>query len=120
MSEDMKPIRQRLRRPAAAKYIGSSEGFLEKAAVTGEGPPYFRLSARLVVYDVEDLDDWLAARRVRSSAEAIERKRAAVLKDHAADEDLVGTARRLALVGKRQTRAPPPIPAAESRAHSEE
>jgi predicted DNA-binding transcriptional regulator AlpA len=69
---------RRIRRPAAAAYMGVSRGFLEKAAVTGDGPPYLRLSARLVVYDIADLDDWMAARRVRSAAEVAERKRTAV------------------------------------------
>ncbi len=77
MSDLVVPTR-RMRRPAAAAYLGVSQGFLEKAAVTGGGPPYLRLSARLVVYDVTDLDDWMAARRVRSSAEAAERERTAV------------------------------------------
>jgi hypothetical protein len=103
-----------MRRPAAARYIGSSKGFLEKAAVAGGGPPYLRLSARLVVYDVEDLDEWLATHRVRSSAEAIERKRIAILKDRAADEDLVGTGGRLTLVDKRRTRASPCHPGKQS------
>jgi hypothetical protein len=61
---------RRLRRREAASYIGVSEGFLEKAAVRGDGPPYVRVSARLVVYEVADLDAWMAARRVQSTAEA--------------------------------------------------
>ena len=93
--------RRRMRRPAAADYIGSSQGFLEKAAVTGDGPPYIRLSARLVVYDVADLDEWMAARRVRSSAEAAERERTAVCE---ATEDRAGRERTADL---RTTAAPP-------------
>jgi hypothetical protein len=64
----------RMRRRAAAAYLGVSPGFLEKAAVTGGGPPYLRLSARLVVYDIADLDAWMAARRVCSTSEVAERK----------------------------------------------
>ena len=60
---------RRLRRPAAARYIGTSVGFLEKAAVTGTGPAFAKLSARLVVYDTADLDAWVAARRVNSTSE---------------------------------------------------
>jgi predicted DNA-binding transcriptional regulator AlpA len=63
------PLR-RLRRPEAAAYLGVSLGFLEKAAVKGYGPPMLRLSKRLVVYDVADLDAWMVARRVRSTSEA--------------------------------------------------
>ena len=31
---------------------------------------YLRLSARLVVYDAESLDEWMTAHRVRSTSEA--------------------------------------------------
>jgi excisionase family DNA binding protein len=55
------PIPQRMRRREAARYLGTSAGYLEKAAVRGNGPPYLRVSARLVLYDREDLDRWLAA-----------------------------------------------------------
>jgi hypothetical protein len=44
------------RRPQAARYANVSEGYLEKAAVRGDGPPYIRVSARLVLYDFDDLD----------------------------------------------------------------
>jgi hypothetical protein len=76
---DLAPPARRMRRRKAADYCGVSEGFLEKAAVTGDGPPYLRLSSRLVVYDVADLDEWLAAHRVQSTAEGFERERAAAL-----------------------------------------
>src|SRR5271166_3230313 len=73
-AEHIAPPR-RMRRKAAAKYLGVSEGFLEKAAVRGGGPPYIRLSARLVLYERSDLDGWAAARRVANTAEAVERDR---------------------------------------------
>ncbi len=41
---------------------------LEKKRLTGDGPPFIRLG-RLIVYDTRDLDDWLAARRARSTSE---------------------------------------------------
>ncbi len=69
MSDAKMPPR-RMRRPEAAAYLGVSPGFLEKAAVSGYGPPYLRLSARLVVYDAADLDEWMTAHRVRSTSEA--------------------------------------------------
>jgi hypothetical protein len=57
-----------MRRQAAATYLGTSVGFLEKAAVRGDGPPFTRLSARLVVYDERDLDAWMDIRRVGSTS----------------------------------------------------
>ncbi len=62
---------RRLRRPEAADYAGVSPGFLEKAAIRGDGPRFIRLSARLIVYDTNDLDDWLASRRASSTSAAI-------------------------------------------------
>lgn len=73
MPDTLSPVAtppRRLRRPDAAAYSGVSVGFLEKAAVSGNGPAFARLSARLVVYDTRDLDAWLAARRVTSTSEA--------------------------------------------------
>ena len=48
---------------------------ISKAAVRGDGPHYIKLSARLVVYDRDDLDHWLAERRIASTAEAALRNR---------------------------------------------
>jgi hypothetical protein len=67
---------RRVRLREAAKYLGVSPRFLEKVAVTDKGPAYHRLSARLVVYDVADLDSWLSARRVRKSADGKQHARA--------------------------------------------
>ena len=41
---------------------------LEKKRLTGDGPPFIRLG-RAIVYDTRDLDDWLAARRARSTSD---------------------------------------------------
>ena len=65
---------RRLRRKQAAEYLGTSMGFLEKAACRGNGPPMIRISARLVLYDRDDLDRWAAAHRVGSTAEAGSRR----------------------------------------------
>ncbi len=59
---------RRLRTPAAADYLGYSESTLEKKRLTGDGPPFIRLG-RAIVYDTRDLDDWLAARRARSTSD---------------------------------------------------
>ncbi len=70
--DQSKRFGSRLRRKQAAKYIGASEGFLEKAAVRRcGGPPFLRLSRRLIVYDVSDLDAWMAKRRVDCTTEEI-------------------------------------------------
>jgi predicted DNA-binding transcriptional regulator AlpA len=56
---------QRLRTPQAAEYVGLSPRTLEKARLTGDGPP-FRKIGRAVIYDTDDLDAWLAS-HVRST-----------------------------------------------------
>jgi len=67
---------RRLRRRQAAAYLNVTVGYLEKAAVAGDGPPYLRLSPKLVLYERSDLDAWLASKRVRSTAEAKAREAA--------------------------------------------
>jgi predicted DNA-binding transcriptional regulator AlpA len=48
--------------------LGASISTLEKWRLSGEGPPYLKLN-RLVRYRRADIDDWLAARVVRSTSE---------------------------------------------------
>ena len=64
---DVKP--RYLTTPDAARYSGLGIRFLEKARVSGTGPNFSRVSNR-VVYCVDDLDAYLQARRVSSTAEA--------------------------------------------------
>jgi predicted DNA-binding transcriptional regulator AlpA len=60
---------RRIRQPEAAIYTGYSESTLEKKRLTGEGPPFIKLSdSGRIVYDTRDLDAWLAARRVMSTS----------------------------------------------------
>lgn len=59
---------RRLRRPAAARYLGIAESTLEKLAVTGGGPVFHKLG-KTVVYDTRDLDAWLASKRRRSTSD---------------------------------------------------
>lgn len=68
---------RRLRRPRAAAYMGVTPTYLARLACEGGGPPYIRLGAKMVIYERDDLDVWLAAHRVRSAAEYSERKRRA-------------------------------------------
>ena len=52
-----------LRVRQAAEYIGLSKSFLDKARLTGTGPVFAKLGAS-VVYSTDDLDTWVASRRV--------------------------------------------------------
>tara|TARA_R100000005_G_scaffold89219_2_gene59629 strand:+ start:2095 stop:2304 length:210 start_codon:yes stop_codon:yes gene_type:complete len=62
---------KRLRAPAAADYVGLAESTLAKMRWRGDGPPYSKAGPRIVVYDVADLDEWLAqGKRTSTSDEA--------------------------------------------------
>jgi predicted DNA-binding transcriptional regulator AlpA len=50
----------------AAKHLGLSKSYLDKARVSGNGPSYIKLGRR-VVYQPSDLDAWLASNRRRST-----------------------------------------------------
>jgi hypothetical protein len=52
---------QRLRRGPAARYLGIESATLARWAVFNKGPRFHRVSARCVVYDVADLDAFIAA-----------------------------------------------------------
>lgn len=52
----------------AAKYTGLSRSTLEKARLYGGGPKFMKLG-RSVKYRIEDLDAWMNARLVSSTAE---------------------------------------------------
>lgn len=49
---------------------GITRRWLELAAHRGEGPPFIKLSRRSVRYRRGDLEAWLAARTIQSSAES--------------------------------------------------
>ena len=48
-----------LRTPEAARYVGLKTGTLEKFRAQGGGPPFVRIGARVVGYDVRALDAWI-------------------------------------------------------------
>ena len=62
--------RRRLRTRGAADYTGLAPRTLEKFRVVGGGPRYLKLG-KAVVYDVTDLDEWMAAHRRTSTSEAL-------------------------------------------------
>ena len=54
--------------PAAAEYLGLSPATLETMRSRGGGPPFVKLGRR-VVYQREDLDSWVSARRRKSTSD---------------------------------------------------
>jgi len=52
----------------AATYIGLSVSTLNKLRCAGNGPVFLKLG-RAVRYDPRDLDEWLAAHRIRNTSE---------------------------------------------------
>ena len=58
-----------LRAPAAAAYLGLSASTLAKMRLRGDGPLFSKAGAKIVVYDITDLDAYLAARRRRSTSD---------------------------------------------------
>jgi hypothetical protein len=57
----------RLRTDAAARYVGLAPSTMAKMRVRGDGPPFSKAGARIVVYDTRDLDDWLQGTRRKST-----------------------------------------------------
>jgi excisionase family DNA binding protein len=63
--------RKKLSTHEAAQYLGLGKSTLDKLRVLkNDGPPFFKVGAR-IVYDVADLDAWLAQhKRTSTSAPA--------------------------------------------------
>ncbi len=53
----------------AAAYLNVSESWLNKSRITGTGPAFIKIGSG-ILYAVDDLDAFAAARRVRSTSEA--------------------------------------------------
>jgi hypothetical protein len=62
---------RKLRAPETARYLGVSPSTLAKWRLYGCGPPYSKLGS-VVVYDIDDLDEFAAERRRRSTSDAVE------------------------------------------------
>lgn len=60
----------KLRTPAAAKYLGLSASLLSKMRLRGDGPVYSKAGPRVVVYDLADLESWLAVRKRTSTSDS--------------------------------------------------
>jgi len=67
-SDASKTSRPKLRTRQAAAYTGLAKSTLEKLRVHGGGSPYMRIG-RVVLYDPDDLDVWLAAHRRTSTSD---------------------------------------------------
>lgn len=55
---------------AAADRLGVHRSFLDRRRVAGGGPIFIKLSARKVLYRVEELDRWAAAHARTSTSDA--------------------------------------------------
>jgi predicted DNA-binding transcriptional regulator AlpA len=58
-----------LRTPEAAVFLGIAKSTLEKMRVRGDGPPYFSVGPRVVVYDRRVIAAWLASRTRHSTSD---------------------------------------------------
>lgn len=55
-----------VRTKGLAEYTGLSESFFNKARITGEGPTFITVGSACI-YDLDAVDEWLAARVRRST-----------------------------------------------------
>lgn len=70
----MNPLNQKyLRVGHAARLLGLSPSTLAKMRLRGDGPPFIKAGARVILYAKEDLETWLASRRRRSTSDEGER-----------------------------------------------
>jgi|ERR1051326_2396540 predicted DNA-binding transcriptional regulator AlpA len=60
---------RRLRTPEAAEYLGIATNTLEKMRCAGTGPEFEYVGPRAVVYRIEALETYLAARRATSTSQ---------------------------------------------------
>jgi predicted DNA-binding transcriptional regulator AlpA len=59
---------RKLRTPETSRYLGVSQSTLAKWRLYGRGPPYSKLGS-IVVYDIDDLNEFAAARRRSSTSD---------------------------------------------------
>ncbi|WP_299478093.1 helix-turn-helix domain-containing protein [uncultured Roseibium sp.] len=51
-----------------ADYLGLAVSTLNKMRLSGNGPTFIKLGPRRVVYDLQDVEAWVAARRRKSTS----------------------------------------------------
>jgi hypothetical protein len=66
----MDSISAKLRAETAARFLGLAPSTLAKMRVRGDGPPFSKAGARVVVYDIRDLNEWLRRTRRTSTRPA--------------------------------------------------
>jgi excisionase family DNA binding protein len=66
---------RRMRTKEAGEYLNLSASTLEKLRPNGGGPPYYKCGQKIVVYEPQDLDEWLHARRCEPTSEQPANKR---------------------------------------------
>ena len=62
-------LKNKLRSPEAAAYVGLSESTLAKMRLRGDGPEYSKAGPRIVIYDRARLDEWLDRSLRRSTSQ---------------------------------------------------
>ncbi|WP_290952560.1 helix-turn-helix domain-containing protein [Hyphomonas sp.] len=51
-----------------ARHLRLSASWLAKSRLTGKGPPFIK-AGRSVLYDLDDLDEWMTARKRKSTSD---------------------------------------------------
>jgi predicted DNA-binding transcriptional regulator AlpA len=82
-----------LRGPDAAAYLGISKSTLEKWRVSGKGPRFLKIGARLVGYDQADLDVFRNSLVRLASTSGVARVRRRLAREAKASEIDQGEAR---------------------------
>ncbi|HEY9080483.1 helix-turn-helix domain-containing protein [Magnetovibrio sp.] len=59
----------KMRPTETAAYVKCSTSTLAKMRMRGDGPPYVKAGKRIVLYDREEVDAWLAERKRYSTSE---------------------------------------------------
>ena len=62
-------LKNKMRSPEAAAYVGLSASTLAKMRLRGDGPEYSKAGPRIVIYDRVRLDEWLDRSLRRSTSQ---------------------------------------------------
>lgn len=76
-----------MRTGEAAEYVRLAPATLAKLRIRGEGPRYAKTGPRLVIYDRDELDRWLAERMFRSTSDYLTREQSAANNSNLAGEE---------------------------------